>query len=345
MSDYIHLFETQAAHDAVYNGSEYTEPWVGLVTANNTLSYNDADHYYKISLTFEILSDGNITWKKDSGGYENTINYKKNNGDWTQLLPSTSGTTVSVLTGDIISFKGDSQNYFNHYFTSTARFNVCGNIMSLIDSTNYLNVTSAPSSAFQGLFHNCTNLINAKNLILPAVTANTACYQNMFKGCTSLLTAPKILAETLGDSCCASMFEGCTSLIKTPEFKAFMLATKCYSQMFKNCTNLTQVSELPVKGMKTNCYSSMFSGCTSLTTAPELPATTLAKHCYEAMFYNCTSLNYIKCLATNISAEDCVRIWTYNVAQNGTFVKDSNMTNWTSDYNGIPSGWTVQDAS
>ena len=62
------------------------------------------------------------------------------------------------------------------------------------------------------------------------------------------------------------------------------------------------------------------------------------------MFYNCTRLNYIKCLATDISATNCTQGWVSGVASTGTFVKNPNMTSWTTGVDGIPSGWTVQDA-
>jgi hypothetical protein len=66
------------------------------------------------------------------------------------------------------------------------------------------------------------------------------------------------------------------------------------------------------------------------------------------MFCRCSSLNYIKCLATNISAPSCTDNWVYRVSSTGTFVKNPNMTDWSQEeynYNGIPYGWTVQDAS
>ena len=89
----------------------------------------------------------------------------------------------------------------------------------------------------------------------------------------------------------------------------------------------------------------MFWACTGLTTAPELPATTLVTGCYWKMFESCLHLNYVKCLATNISANNCTTDWVKNVASTGTFVKDPNMTRWTTSTNGIPYNWTVQDAS
>ena len=88
----------------------------------------------------------------------------------------------------------------------------------------------------------------------------------------------------------------------------------------------------------------MFNGCTSLTTAPELPATTLAEYCYRYMFNGCTSLNYIKCLATDISAIGCTTDWVNGVSSTGTFVKKAAMTGWTRGKNGIPTGWTIQNA-
>ena len=119
--------------------------------------------------------------------------------------------------------------------------------------------------------------------------------------------------------------------------------TDCRS-MFQNCTSLTTTPELPATTLAEGCYSHMFYYCTSLTSAPELPATTLASSCYEYMFQGCTRLNYIKCLATDISASSCTTNWVSNVASTGTFVKNPNMTGWTTGNSGIPSGWTVIDA-
>ena len=88
----------------------------------------------------------------------------------------------------------------------------------------------------------------------------------------------------------------------------------------------------------------MFYGCSSLTTAPELPAKFLYSGCYEYMFYNCTNLNYIKCLAISISASNCTTNWVNGVASSGTFTKAASMSDWTTGSDGIPEGWTVQNA-
>ena len=207
-----------------------------------------------------------------------------------------------------------------------------------------LPATTLAESCYASMFQECTNLTTAPS-ILPATTLADYCYQSMFQGCTSLTTAPELPATTLAESCYASMFQECTNLTTAPELPATTLVYGCYGYMFDYCTSLTTAPELPATTLAEYCYQSMFYGCTSLTTAPELPATTLTPDCYRQMFYNCTSLNYIKCLATDISAVGCTNGWVGGVASAGTFVKNSNMSSWTTGVNGIPNGWTVQDAS
>lgn len=124
------------------------------------------------------------------------------------------------------------------------------------------------------------------------------------------------------------------------------LTEYCYRFMFSDCTSLTVAPELPATTMRRECYNSMFKGCTSLTTAPELPATQLVNSCYYSMFSGCTSLNYIKCLALNVEYNhyQCTTFWVDGVASTGTFVKNANMTRWTTGASGIPTNWTVQNA-
>ena len=207
-----------------------------------------------------------------------------------------------------------------------------------------LPATTLTSYCYQEMFLDCTSLTTAP--ALPATTLAGYCYQSMFLGCTSLTTAPVLPATILENSCYSNMFKGCTLLTTAPELPATTLAENCYNCMFRDCTSLTTVpSALPSTNMWRNCYYGMFQNCTSLTTAPELPATTsLNRYCYQAMFMGCTSLNYIKCLATDISATNCTQGWVSGVASTGTFVKNPNMTSWTTGVDGIPSGWTVQDA-
>ncbi len=124
---------------------------------------------------------------------------------------------------------------------------------------------------------------------------------------------------------------------------ATTLKTSCYREMFASCSALiTAPPVLPATTLASSCYYYMFYVCPSLVTAPVLPAPTLVDSCYYAMFYD-TKVNYVKCLATSIGAYNCLYVWLYSVPSSGTFVKASGVS-WPTGYNGIPSGWTVQNA-
>ena len=83
--------------------------------------------------------------------------------------------------------------------------------------------------------------------------------------------------------------------------------------------------------------------CSSLETAPDLLAATLPDNAYYQLFYGCSNLNYVRCLATDISATDCLTNWMSGVPSTGTFVKQAN-SQWPEGTDGIPEGWTVENA-
>ena len=317
-----------------------------------TLTVNEK-YLIETPLTFNIISSGTIYWKAYSTKYTISVQYKKNDGGWTSIASNTgtSAPTISVNAGDVVQFRGDNATYatgtsmYNTFSGTTARFEVEGNTMSLIDSTNFATAaTLASNYTFYRLFYQCAGLTSAENLVLPATTLVYQCYSNMFYGCTSLTTTPSVLpATTLASYCYYQMFWNCTSLTTAPALPATTLTNYCYNNMFDGCSSLTKAPELPATTLANSCYGNMFWNCTSLTTAPELPATTLASSCYSGMFYGCTSLNYIKCLATDISASYCTNYWVSNVSSSGTFVKNPNMSSWTTGVNGIPTNWTIQD--
>ena len=406
---YINLFETQAD----YAAAQKYYPNVSYIEATDEVVYQENDpgpDYSKEYLTFEALESGTFTLTVPAGidsTYMTSVSYSTDDGaNWTTTTIDNTAqtiTTPTITSGSKVLWKGDgfamaTGIYTCSKFSSTGRFNVYGNIMSLLYGDDFQSVTTLPNRyLFSSLFISASKLVSAENLVLPATTLTDYCYQNMFNKCTSLTTAPELPATTLAvrcydsmfkdctslttapelpattllsycynsmfedctslttapelpvttltEYCYQSMFWGCTSLTTAPELPATTLATSCYNNMFWGCTSLTTAPELPATTLAYNCYGSMFNGCTSLTTAPELPATTLTDYCYVSMFANCTSLNRIKMLATNISANGCLRGWVYNVAATGTFTKAASMTTLPTGANGIPSGWTVVDAT
>ena len=252
---------------------------------------------------------------------------------------------------------------FTSYFANKAKLKNAGNLIlpattlvgycyqymfqgcTSLTTAPELPATTLATYCYAYMFQNCTSLTTAPEL--PATTLTSNCYIYMFKSCTALTTAPALPATTLANSCYAYMFQSCTALTTAPELPATLTSTNydCYKSMFQSCTALTTAPTLPSTTLAQGCYYQMFNRCTGLTTAPELPATTLTATCYYEMFKGCTNLNYIKCLATNKSATNCTKDWVNGVSSTGTFIKNQNMSSWTTDVNGIPSGWTVQDAS
>lgn len=366
MGQYLHKFATQSGFESAYFGEDYLEPWVSLTDENEAVHYNKTEYEILLGtpLTFEMVEDGSISWKKstDISSLENTIQYSKNGGEWTSITANTTnGTSIPVSNGDIIQFKGDNLSYggtmlwssgttiIYNSFGTTARFKIKGNIMSLINSSNFSTLDTLQNTyTFCNLFKGCSLLIDASKLILPATTLSDSCYREMFKDCINLTTAPELPATTLAANCYRAMFfitEGSFgSLTKSPELPVTTLAQGCYYLMFGQQA-LTTSPKLPATTLSIDCYNRMFKGCTNLIQAPELLATTLVDNCYYYMFYDCTSLNYIKCLATDISAYNCTWSWTRNVAQSGTFIKSPSVTDWTTGTSGIPTNWTVQDVS
>lgn len=357
MERYINSYATENDIQIALQNGELFKPYVAYIEDVDRIDWNSKEivDYTTEYLTFNILSAGTINWTVSDTSIAKTIDYKVNDGEWTPIASNTGETapTINVVEGDKLQFRGNNAQYAasysncNSFGSSTAEFEVEGNIMSLIYGDNFKNNSTISSNfAFTGLFSNCRGLTSAENLILPATTLANACYRNMFRGCASLITAPALPATTLANYCYAGMFQDCTSLTTAPSVLPVTdLADYCYYEMFSNCRKLTTAPTLPATTLAQECYRNMFRGCWSLITAPSvLPATTLADWCYAGMFEYCGKLNYIKCLATDISASNCTNNWVNGIASTGTFVKASSMTSWTTDESGIPTGWTVQDA-
>ena len=223
-----------------------------LVYPNTTPSY---DTQY---LTFEAIDNG-TSFQFNQNGLEYSLD---DGSTWNSLGASVH--TPSLNTGDKIMFRGNmsiTQGYGIGQFSSNGHFNIEGNPLSLVDDTNFADITdfTGMNQIFFQLFYG-TDVVDASNIALPATTLSQDCYTSMFNGCRSLTTAPELPATTL--------------------------AEYCYSYMFSGCTSLTTAPELPAETLAEYCYNRMFNGCRSLTTAPELPATTLARNCYCYMFQN-----------------------------------------------------------
>jgi len=266
----------------------------------------------EIPLTFEAKEAGaTVTFDICTSAATNPVYISTDGENWSAY---TSGTAIPLTNvGDKVSFRGNNARYATadkySYFSCNEDCYIYGNVMSLINSTDYANTkVLTQNHALRELFYNNTHIVNhsSKTLVLPATTLTPWCYYRMFGNCTGLKTAPALPATNLAENCYMHMFSSCTSLETAPDLPATTLAVYCYEHMFYKCSGLTTApAELPATTLANSCYQSMFESCTGLKTAPELPATNLAENCYMYMFSFCTSLEEAPALPATTLVTNC----------------------------------------
>lgn len=373
MGKYIKEFNNHTEYEEFVDQADFDlqTPNISLCNRQNEVHYNQYQQhdYSKNYLTFEALEDGTFSLST------NNIDYSLDNGKtWTTLTADQN--TPSIKAGNKILWKAILSSGTVGTFSSTGKFNVEGNIMSLLYGDNFENQTdlTGKNSVLSSLFIYNKNIINAKNLILPATVLSSGCYSRMFQYCYNLVKGPLILpAITVSSTSYYGMFSNCKKLIVTPDLPATTVGYRSYYEMFEDCISLVKTSELPITTftgsedqcsrmfsgctslitgpsilpamtLSAECYSGMFGGCSNLIKAPVLPATQVQYQSYSSMFSGCTNLNSITCLATGLGYESTSN-WVSNVSSTGTFTKAASMNNWTTGVSGIPENWTVVDAS
>ena len=323
----------------------FIRPNVSHCIEENEVHYNPIPHdYSKDYLTIVSLRNNNeIGWVRDMDYYDAdtdssvvaTFDYSLDNGKtWEHYEPSEIGTSIvtTLNNGKKMLVKANNTVYAGsdgRYLKRCGGFDihdvdVQGNIMSMLHGDLFNENTEFKGNkeyVFYRFFYNC-GIVNAKNLVLPAMTLVDNCYRSMFQNCYELVSAPKLPATELVGDCYSymfqncyelvsvydlpatiityngwdgsyyKMFENCTSLVNAPNISLinFGNSDNVCGYMFAGCTSLVNAPQLPAMILANSCYSSMFKDCTSLVNAPELPATTLAGSCYFQMFFNCTSL-------------------------------------------------------
>lgn len=293
--------------------------------------------------TIESLEDGNVVSIRNKNcNTLPTFYYSTDGGQTWSSITATKSQTKNVVTidnGETVLFKGtqaalstDWDNY--NGFQCSKDYIVYGNAMSLIWGDNFVSNSEFASNSEKNLvalFREDTHIIDASNLVLPALIIPNTAYNGMFRGCTNLEKAPQLPGT---------------------EFKTENTGkSKCYSSMFEGCINLEEAPDLPATTLKPECYMRMF--CMSrnnrittpkMTKSPVLPASVVASSAYQQMFAGNGNLVEVTCLATNISASNAVSQWLNNTSSTGTFYKAASMTRWPRNGNtGIPSQWEVYD--
>lgn len=213
-------------------------------------------------LTFEAIENGTLYFIQQGIVDRTNLDFCVNEGQWQTMTGNTgnSGTVIDLVTvqaGDKIWVRGvntalhsGQQHSLTNSFGMTGKYNVYGNLLSIIYGDNYdsYNTYGVP----YGLSHLFdSNLVSAENLIIPYPTDKNV-FNSMFNGCSSLTKAPALPATTLTEGCYARMFEHCTSLETAPVLPATSLPKQCYDIMFSGCTSLNYVNCLAETGIDTN---------------------------------------------------------------------------------------------
>ena len=186
-------------------------PHVVYIEETDEVIFKDADtkvFYSTQYFTLEALENGTMEIAMPNSF--SSFKYAHNDGDWIQ---SNNAISLNVNTNDTVKIACVTDSY-NSPFNCTCKFNVHGNVMSLLYGDDFIGQTNleGKNNCFDSLFMNNTNLLSAENLVLPATTLANYCYSHMFLGCTSLTTAPELPATTLADQCYNYMFNGCSKL-------------------------------------------------------------------------------------------------------------------------------------
>lgn len=344
---------------------------VKKVCKGSTLLMDGTDtSIYRYFYMYAVNAGGGTVSLQNNGNNAPDIEYSRDGVNWTTwdysaiALYYTAPDDYSDTVIYPVFFRGSNPNGFNSSSSKYSKFAFStgtkvvlgGNIMSLIDKTNFNTLETLPASyCFYSLFSQQSAVYSCKglsfdgvlvnpdieslyNLQLPATTLTSNCYHNMFWGSTSMIDAPVLPATTLTQSCYQGMFADCSSLINAPGLPAKTAAISCYQNMFTNCT-FSIAPALPATTLAQYCYREMFSATHNITSQIELPATDLASGCYYQMFYY-SSVNNIKCLAeTNINTTN---LYSWLSSSTGTFVKKTGVT-FPSGKSGIPNGWTVEE--
>lgn len=300
-----------------------------------------------------------------------SISYSLDGGDtWTEVQMPTEGdaaevTTPAVNAGGKVLWKANAARlsssptaYSN--FTSTGRFNVSGNIMSLLYGDNHYGQTDTRAYvySFGSLFRDNTNLIDASQLKLPTGKLNTADLLGLFRGCTNLVHGAPLYAPNINASTCYWMYYGCSSMTEMPTIAATTMlnddgttpANYGLYYAFYGCSNMEGEVRLNIVGdVGQQVLDACFMNCSKITSADLAFNGSLGKTAFRAAFRNCSSLNHVKCLATSFyddgtAANGSLYNWCLGVSSTGTFIQASGVE-WPRGASGIPNNWTIQTES
>lgn len=198
-------------------------------------------------LTFTSKQNGSTISMESVGTAPSvSMQYSLDGSRWQTF--SVGSTVITLDDGESVFFRGTGSS--GVYATSEKNYNrfvmsgvieASGNIMSLVDPTNFESITAFTKSyTFCGLFDECSSLVTAPELPVDGLYGYA--YRHMFRACTSLVEAPVLPASIIKASAYIEMFDGCSSLSSATILGETSTDINACLRMFRNCTSLTKIS-------------------------------------------------------------------------------------------------------
>jgi len=361
MAKFLHKYPSDSEFKPDYDGEFYHEPWVSLTKGAGKKAYGRVNYNKNpnaVPLTFKMREAGMFIVGEPAsswyGGPEegDVIHYSINDGPWQDFTyehPQGSDwgwvpLELSLNSGDTVAFKGyfpDRGCYGDFGIASnngTAKYDVYGNIMSIVDENRFATMTDFPSNWTESCtfiqFFAGAPVVDAGELILPIKHLPKDGYLLMFASCGYLEKVPALHATHVhAESSLAGMFTGCSSLTEVPE--DYLLGIE---HVFGENRGYLFIW----------CGSTMFGYCTSLVTAPILPLIPEFEgngEAYRQFFKGCESLAHVKSQYPGYGynpgdpIDATYQFGLTNVAPSGVLEVPATSIPYITN---LPSGWTVQ---
>ena len=258
--DTIIMHDTIIAHDTIYINNE--QPGIGNDdnNENNDNSENgtitsEPNYFYIASLENENtinLTNPN-TWL---GKKCTQMEYSLDRETWIRFKGSD---IITLNTADTLFIRCRSGNICRtnndntDMFIASKKFNIGGDINTLIFDYKTI-VDSLPSDYCMANLFKSMDVVDASQLILPATKLSKYCYYSMFHNCTHLTKAPELLANNVVEGCYAYMFYWCNNMQSGPSvLPAATLAKACYDHLFYNCPKLKRIKCLAIDKSASDC--------------------------------------------------------------------------------------------
>ena len=257
---WVNLTSLNSSTTYYWRGFAINEAGVGYSSDATLTTLPDAD-YFRIKNIWPDAEPSTLTISKNNNPAYSNFEYSRDGANWTSYdlvnLP-----TISIAFNEIVYFRGTRTNGGSLTFNMNKPYSASGNLLSLVDSTNYATITTVPARAFLNLFYNDTNLQDTTGLnIGNAVTIGSEAFSSAFCGTGVRETIDMSSITFIDISGCSWMYGVCASLTKGADLSN---VTTVYSygcsDMYHNDTALSEVTAPNVSTWGNRYFSNWMQG-------------------------------------------------------------------------------------